>query len=135
MESNRNYLIDVFFSVFMCMCEEGCALYVARATITHPIYVYACSPFCLGIQFLRGKLLYPVWIYFSTLGGEGIFVRVGVKTEFIAWWLPSRMRTAMMMGRREDPPSQWGCLLLQERGRRSLCSCGCETRENGATED
>lgn len=49
---------------------------------------------------MRRMLLYPVWIYFSTPGGEGTFVRVGVKTEFITSWLPPRMR-----GRREDPPS------------------------------
>lgn len=64
---------------------------------------YVRSP-SLGVRFWRRMLLYPVWIYFPTLGGEGTFVRVGVKTEFSASWLPPRMRTVRMMGHREDPP-------------------------------
>lgn len=88
----------------MCVC-------VYMWLVLYIIYtIYACvrSPSCLGIHFLRRMLLYPVWIYFSTLRGEGTFVRVGVKTGFIASWLPSRMRTATMMGHREEPPSQRG---------------------------
>lgn len=84
-------------------------MYVVNA-VTYTLYAYVYSPFCLGIQFLRRMSSYPVWIYFSTLGGEGIFVRVGVKTEFIASWFPPRMRTAGMMGHREGPPSQWRSL-------------------------
>lgn len=53
-------------------------------------------------------VLFPVWIYFPTLGGEGTFVRVGVKTEFIALWLPSRMTRYG-----EGLPSQRGRLLWQ----------------------
>ncbi|XP_034752648.1 MORN repeat-containing protein 5 isoform X1 [Etheostoma cragini] len=49
------------------------------------------------------------------LRNAGTFVRVGVKTEFIASWLPSRMR---MMGHRADPPSQRGRLL--QRGKRKV---------------
>lgn len=111
MESNRNYLIDacLFMAGFICKCVEGCVVLY----ITYTTHAYVCSPSCLGIQFLRRMLLYPVWIYFSTLGGEGTFVRVGVKTEFIASWLPPRMRAARMMGHREDPPSQRGHLLKQ----------------------
>lgn len=93
---------------------------VLRITHIYPV----CAPFCLGIQFFREMFLYPAWIYSSSLGAVGIFVRVGVKTEFIAWWLPSRMKCAMIMGLREDPPCQCGRLLLQEKGRRSPCSCG-----------
>lgn len=62
----------------------------------------------LRLSSWRRMLLYPVCIYFPTLGGEGTFVRVGVKTEFSASWLPPRM-----MGHREDPPSQRGRLLQQ----------------------
>lgn len=85
----------------------GCALYVVRAA-SHISASVCVLPFCLDTQLLRGMLPYPAWIYFSALGGEDVFVRVGVKSEFIARWLPPRMRTAVMMGRREDPPSQWG---------------------------
>lgn len=90
----------------MCKCVEGYIVYIH-------MYTYVGSPSRLGIQLLRRMLLYPVWIYFLTLGGEGTFVRVGVKTEFIASWLPLRMGTARKMGHREGPPSQRGRLLQQ----------------------
>lgn len=107
MESNWNNLIAVclFLATLMCKPVEGYVLYIwFLLQITHSTYAYVCSPSCLCIQFLRRMLLYPVWIYFPTLGGEGTFVRVGVKTEFIASWLPPRMRTVRMMGHREGPP-------------------------------
>lgn len=122
------------FWPWSCSCPPRDVLYMWQL-MTNTIYAYVFSPFCLDIQLLKGMLLYPVRIYFSTLGGEGIFVRVGVKTEFIAQRLPPRVRTAKTMGHREDPPSQWGRLLWQERGRRSPCSCGCEAMENSASED
>lgn len=97
-----NWRAPLWGSVFVQPCGEMCG----------SSYAYVCSPSPLGVQFWR-MLLYPVWIYFPTLGGEGTFVRVGVKTEFSASWLPPRMRTARMMGHREDPPSQRGRLLQQ----------------------
>lgn len=72
----------------MCrMCGSCCHLLVRSS-----------SP--LGAPFPRRMLPYPVQIYFPTLGGDGTFVRVGVKTEFIALWLPPRMRN------REDDGTQ-----------------------------
>lgn len=114
-----NWYVPFHGSVYVQVCGGICCVYVACAYLSHhTASAYACSS-CLGIRLLRRMLLYPVWIYFSTLGGEGTFVRVGVKTEFIASWLPPRMRTARMMGHREDPPSQRGHL-LQQRKRKEL---------------
>lgn len=87
--------------------------------------------FAGGGLHLRGVLLllfYTVLLYLFYLaaGGEATFVRVGVKTGFIAPWLPSRMRTVALMGYRADPPSQKGHLFYlhfhsEGRGRSSLC--------------
>lgn len=115
MDSNRNCLINVCLFTAVCMHNhmEG-----------------------RGVQFSRRMLLYPVWIYFPTLGGEGTFVRVGVKTEFIASWLPPRMRTARMMGHREGPPSQRGTFASarEEEGAPhvAVTTVGCRTSKNWA---
>lgn len=87
----------LFMAVFMCRHAEGCVVFGACVAC-----VRSSSP--LVVQSSRRMLLYPVWIYFSNLGGDDTFVRVGVKTEFIAAWLPPRMRTARMMGHGESPP-------------------------------
>ncbi len=127
MEPNRNYLIAawLFWTGLLCKRVEGCLVYIWFVLyITHTTYAYVCSPSCLCIQCLRRMLLYPVWIYFPTLGGEGAFVRVGVKTGFIASWLPPRMRTVRMMGHREGPPHppSGDVRCSKERGRSSPCS-------------
>lgn len=117
-----NWCVPFFGSVYVQACGGMCCVHVAYA-IHHIHHLRLCVlPSRLGIQFLRRMPLYPVWIYFPTLGGEDTFVSVGVKTKFIASWLPSRMRTARMMGHREGPPSQKGRLGSKEKGRSSPCS-------------
>lgn len=115
MDSNGNHLIDV------CLCEAVFMYNPVERCVAQAV-TYVCSP-SLGVRFWRRMLLYPVWIYFPTLGGEGTFVRVGVKTEFSASWLPPRMRTVRMMGHREDPPPppRGHVCFSKARGRSSPC--------------
>lgn len=122
-----HWRVPVYGSLYAQPCGGTCCICSS---------CYVCSSSPLGVQFSRRMLLYPVWIYFPTLGGEGTFVRVGVKTEFIASWLPPRMRTARMMGHREDPPSQRGTFAAarEEEGAPhvAVTTVGCRTSKNWA---
>lgn len=122
-----------FYLVFIFTSLVGCALYVVRAA-SHISASVCVLPFCLDIQILRGMLPYPAWIYFSTLGGEDVFVRVGVKSEFIARWLPPRMRTCCDDGMQGGPALPVGGRFSAARKRKgSLRSC--EEMENRTRAD
>lgn len=125
----------VCIGVYVCVYVQ--CVYVARRVCALYIITHSCLPvlvFSVWYAILEKNAPVSCMDLFSTLRGEGTFVRVGVKTEFIASWLPPRMRTATMMGHREEPPSQRGPLLRQGKRkdlpRVAFTTGGCKTRES-----
>lgn len=95
--SRRGFVTCALFS-WQRLCSSICGGMCRMCGSCCHLSVRSSSP--LGAPFRRRMLPYPVRIYFPSLGGDGTFVRVGVKTEFIAPWLPPRMRN------REDDGTQ-----------------------------